>query len=822
MTTSGHGAQPGFVRTPSFASAASLDGIFHPRSIAIVDAFAQSHATAEQTIAAVQKEFAGPVSIIRGVDWSRALPGKVDLAIAIAPSDIAPAVVETCVQHQIRGVVLLSSGFGTAPDRATAAQHMRRLLTNSRTRVLGPNCLGVINPRTGLNATPGLHMPVGGTVAFLGESPTLSRFVLDWSLKHIVGFSAFACLGSMLDVTWGDLIDHFGEDPFTRTIVVQISSIDDARSLISAAREVSLDKPVVAIKVGRNDRSVRAFTWPSRCVATDDAVLTAAFRRVGVLQVDSLEDLFYTADALSKQPRPEGPGLMIVSNSDAAGVIAADAALRVGVDVAEPALETRHRIKQLLPDDGCLEDVKGNGSPDTYVQAVEASAQDPNSDGLLVLLAPGTLSHPERTAESLLQITEQCTKPILLSYLGAADTAAAQENLARACIPTFSTPEAAARVFQYMWRYTYDLGALYETPVAHLSAHDVASRRAAHDTINAARTRGETTLSATDVAALLDSYDIRAGSHATQHSTFRARIGSAVNPQFGPILMFGAADRGANAYGDIAVGLPPLNATLARRMLEQSEFYRVLRRECEQFAIDQLESLMVRFSHLIAEQRWIKSLDIHALIATSSVSVDAGHCELYDRAVDEHHLPELAIRPYPTQYISSYTMKSGQAVTIRPIRAEDEPLMVKFHKQLSDRSVYMRYFSRLKLSTRTSHARLVRVCFLDYDREFALLAEQRDPQSGECNILAIATLSKVPHKDEGEVAVLISDSHQGQGLGKELIARLVAFAHDEGLQRVTASTMVENDSMCAVFRKLGFTLQTDHEEQLVNAELKVA
>src|SRR5208283_899517 len=225
----------------------------------------------------------------------------------------------------VKGVILISSGFGAnGADPALAAEHMRAVLRGSRTRVIGPKALGVMKPLIGLNATPGLQMPIGGTVAFLSESAILGRLVLDWSLKHIVGFSAFASLGTMLDVSWANLIDYFGRDPNTRTIVLQISSIGDARSFISAAREVSINKPIIIIKAGRDEASVRAVGCKSHCVPSDDDVLTAAFDRVGVLQVDTIEDLFYAADALSKMPRPKGPRLILVSNADGPGVLAAD------------------------------------------------------------------------------------------------------------------------------------------------------------------------------------------------------------------------------------------------------------------------------------------------------------------------------------------------------------------------------------------------------------------------------------------------------------------------------------------------------------------
>jgi len=284
--------------------------------------------------------------------------------------------------------------------------------------------------------------------------------------------------------------------------------------------------------------------------------------------------------------------------------------------------------------------------------------------------------------------------------------------------------------------------------------------------------------------------------------------------------MFGSAQRGKDVYGDLVIGLPPLNATLARRMLEQSQFYAALRSECDSTSLLALEALLVRFSQLVSEQRWIKEFEIDPLlISRGHLLALGGRCELHGPHVTEDELPRPAIRPYPAQYVSSWTMKNGQSVTLRPIRPEDEPLMVKFHEGLSDRSIYLRYFQRVKLSTRTAHERLSRVCFLDYDRELALLAEYRDPQTKERKVIALATLVKSPSRSEGEVAVLISDDYHGQGLGKELIGRLVCFARDEGLQRVVAETMVENAGMCAIFEKLGFQLATNFEEQLVDAKL---
>lgn len=839
MTTTSHIAvKRSYGPTSSFGNAGPLDGIFNPKTVVILGASEQRGTEGQKTLSALMSsELWGRTFVVQPEQSTvmgktaypslNSIPDKMDLAVAVTPPETAPDVLAECVEKEVKGVILISSGFGVpGGDCAEAVERMRAILRGSRTRVIGPNSLGVMNPLIGLNATLGLQMPIGGTVAFLSESPLLGRFVLDWSFKHIVGFSAFASLGTMLDVSWANLIDYFGRDPRTRTIVIQISSIGETRSLISAAREVSLNKPIIVTKAGRADASIRAMAWPPRCELSDDEVLQAAFRRVGVLQVDTLEELFYAADALSKQPRPQGPRLMVVSNANGPGLMAADSMVRSGVEIAQPSAETRQKLEQLLPHENRLEDVMGDGSPESYVKAVEVAAKDSNCDGLLLLMVPWALSDPQRAAQLLLGLRQILVKPILISYMGGAETSAAQENLLRACFPTFSSPGAAARIFYYMWRYSYDLQGLYETPVLH---HDHDHDHSGHqqivqDLIDTARKNGHASLTHEESRQVLAAYGIPTLELGIDlpdgKGAYQAKLGCRIDPQFGPVLMFSPAERGAEVYGDVAIGLPPLNATLARRMMEQSKFYAVLRRECDSTSVQALEALLVRFSHLVAEQPWIKELEIDPLLISRENLVAVGvRCEVHGPEVREDELAGPAIRPYPVQYVVLWTMKNGQSVTIRPIRAEDEPLMVKFHEGLSDRSVYLRYFQRVKLSTRTAHERLSRVCFLDYDREFALLAEHRDPQTKERKVVAVATLVKLPPSSEGEVAVLISDDHHGQGLGKELIRRLVGVARDEGLHQVTASTMLENIGMCAIFERLGFRLSTNYEEQLVDAKL---
>ncbi len=818
--------------TTSFGGAGSLDAIFNPRTIAIVSTGELPETAGQSALSTLMRsEFAGQTFVVQAGQSTigekpayanlGSVPAKIDLAVVVTAPEAAPDILTECVEKGVKGVILISSGFGASRDGAESAQRMRAILKGSRTRVIGPNTQGVMNPRIGLNATPGLQMPIGGTVAYLGESATLSRSVLDWSFKHIVGFSYFASLGTMLDVSWANLIDYFGRDSFTRAILIQIGSIGNVRSFLSAAREVSLDKPIIAIKVGH--ASARTLAWHSRSVPSDDDVLQAALHRAGVVRVDTLEDLFYTADALSKQPRPEGPRLMVVSNADGPGVLAADSIVQCGGQLAQPSAETREQLEQLLTTENRLDDVLGDGRAETYAKAVEISAKDPNCDGVLLVTVPRALSDPQETAERLLSLRNS-GKPILISYIAQAETAS-EDAVARSCLPVFPSPSAAARVFNYMWRYSYDLRGLYETPSLDIDLAEGAPRQVVHRLIDAVRQSGRTSLIQAESNQILTTYGIATVDSEIavipEKSVYRAKLECRVDAQFGPVLLFGAASLGTRNHGRLAIGLPPLNATLARRMLEQSELYAVLRNECGP-SMPELESLLVRFSQLVAEQPWIKELELNPLLISREhvLALDAG-CEVYGHEASEHDLTRPAIRPYPVQYVSSWTMKNGQSVTVRPIRAEDEPSMVKFHETLTDQTVYQRFFQRLKLSTRTAHDRLSRACFIDYDREIALLAEYRDPETKHRKIIAIATLLKLPFGNKGEVAVMISDGYHGQGLGKELIARLVEVARDEGLHRVTATTMMSNQGMCAIFERLGFRLTTDYEEQLVSAELVI-
>jgi acetyltransferase len=300
-------------------------------------------------------------------------------------------------------------------------------------------------------------------------------------------------------------------------------------------------------------------------------------------------------------------------------------------------------------------------------------------------------------------------------------------------------------------------------------------------------------------------------------------IGSSLDAQFGPVLLFGTGGTLVEIYKDRALGLPPLNTTLARRMMEQTRIFEALEgvRGRKPVDVEALERLLVRFSQLVVEQRWIKEIDINPLLASSEqiVALDA-RIVLHDPDTDEKALPRTAIRPVPTKYSSTFTLQTGEEVSIRPIQPEDEPMMAAFNRTLSPYSIYLRYFHPVAPTQLVSHDQLAALCFVDYDRQMSLVAERRD-ERGHMQIVGMGQLTKLQGTSDGEFAILVNDQYQRTGLGTELLTRLLQVGRDEGLERVVAEILPENEGMRRICTKLGFSFKKIQDTNVIFAEIKL-
>jgi len=878
-------------------SSPSLDAFFLPKSVAVVGA-TERPGTVGQTVLRnlLESKFRSktyPVNPnhaellgLKTYETIADVPETVDLAIVATRASTVPQIIGECVDAGVKSAVVLSAGFRErGQDGAALETKILEQLRRGTMRLIGPNCLGIMNPTIGLNATFANDPPRAGNVAFLSQSGALLTAILDWSKREHVGFSGIVSTGSLLDVGWGDLIDYFGNDPNTHSILLYMESIGNARSFLSAAREVALSKPIIVIKAGRSEAASRAAASHTGALTGSDEVLDAAFRRCGVLRVYNIGDLFYMAEVLSKQPRPKGPRLTILTNAGGPGVLATDALVASDGQLASLSDQTLCALDGFLPQHWSHNnpiDVLGDADAERYAKALEVAMNDLNSDGLLAILAPQGMTDPTQVAEQLRPYAKSTGKPLLTSWMGGASIARGEAILNAAGIPTFSFPDTAARAFNYMWRYTYNLRGLYETPAPCEGPEiDIVARRKVAAIIEAAHKRGRVLLTELESKQVLSLYGIptvdtrmardeeeavncasvigypvvlkvfsetithktdvggvklNLGDQDAVRSAYRAIkasveghgggaflgvtvqpmvrlegyeliLGSCIDPQFGPVLIFGSGGQLVEVYRDRALALPPLNTTLAQRMMEQTRVLTALKgvRGRKPVDIAALEGLLVRFSHLVVEQPRIAEIDINPLLASPErlLALDA-RVVLHLPSLPAQQLPKPAIRPYPAQYVSQWVIKSGTEVTVRPIRPEDEPLMVSFHKTLSDRSVYLRYFSSPSLSTRVAHERLARLCFVDYDREIALVVDKQEPVSGRHSLLGIARLIKLRDRNHAEVAVLVSDQSQGQGLGTKLFHKLIQIAKDEGLGRVSAEMLPDNFAMRRIADKLGF------------------
>jgi len=885
-----------------------LDNFFSPKTVAVIGASEREGSVGRTLVWNLLKTPFG--ATIYPVNPKRAsilgikaypsvseIPEAVDLAVIVTPAKAVPALIKECAEKGVPCAIVISAGFKELGEPGLKLE--QEILEHARKtgmRIIGPNCLGVMNPILGMNATFAADMACPGNLAFISQSGALLTAVLDWSLKEKVGFSSIVSVGSMADVGWGDLISYFGNDPSTHSILIYMESIGDPRAFLSAAREVALTKPIILIKAGRSEESAKAAASHTGSLSGSDDVLNAALRRVGVLRVDSIADLFSMAQVLSKQPRPKGPNLSIITNAGGPGVIATDVLIENQGKLAPIGDEAFSKLNDLLPEHWSRNnpiDILGDASPDVYGKAADIMNNDENSDGMLVILTPQDMTDPTQSAKELVAYNQH-EKPILASWMGAKMVEKGVEILNEAGIPTFEYPDEACRAFAYMRRYAYSLNGIYETPTSGTSLLDqetLSNRKAKIEKIiKTAREEKRELLTEYESKLILDAYDIptvethiansaeeaakiadkmgypivlKLYSSTITHKTdvggvilnleskeavekafdeiyknvkekasekdfggvtvqkmiklegYEIILGSSIDEQFGPVLLFGAGGQLVEVFKDSALALPPLTTTLAKRMMEQTKIYTALQgvRGRKGVNMEELEQILVRFSNLIAEESWIKEFDINPLLVgpDQMIALDA-------RIImhPEGESSKLAIRPYPINYVDTISLKDKMTVTIRPIRPEDEPLIIQFHKELSEESVRQRYLKQLHYDELTAHERMVRICFNDYDREIALLA------LSDQEVIGAVRLSKIVGTENANFALVVKDKYHNKGIGTALLERIIHIAKTEGVKTIYAQLLKENVQMQSLLKKMGFSLDMEKSPEFVFASLKLS
>jgi len=816
------------------------------------------------------------------------IPEHVDLAVIATPAKTVPTIVEECGQIGVDGAVVVSSGFREVGEEGVKLEaEMRKAHEKYDIRIFGPNCLGFIRPHAAMNTTFLRSAPEPGEIAFISQSGALGSAILDWAMSTHIGFSMFASLGSMLDVDFGDLIDYLGEDRHTRSIIIYMEGVGSARKFMSAARGFARTKPIIIIKPGKHAESARAVKSHTGALAGNFEVYRAAFKRVGVVQVDEIGDLFNCASVLDSRYLPAGSRLAIISNAGGPGVIATDAILSNEGGISELSKESVAALDKILPphwSKGNPIDVLGDAGVDRYDKALQTCLSDSNVDGIIVLYTPQGAAQSTDLARRVVEIAEKKFKPILTVWMGEKEVDEARKLFYANNVPTYPTPEQAIRTYMYMYKYKRNLELLYETP-EELPMDLAPPKSHLKLMIQKAVAKGRTYLNQGEVDKFLDAYRIprpkayfvrnldeavtaafrvgfpvvlKISSPDIVHKTdvggvvvgidseeklraeyqnmvdsiqkvapnakiegvyvqkmkkfdYELILGAKKDRDFGTVIMFGQGGIGTEFHRDFSIALPPLNQTLARRMMEETKIYSALSkglRNKRPLDVRALEEIVVKFSNLIVDFPEIAEMDINPLAASKDEMVAIDARMVIDPEVLKRDDPyqHLSILPYPTKYVVPWRLKDGTDVTLRPIRPEDERREYEFVKGLSDETSRFRFFRIIK---ELSHEDLVRFCNIDYDREMAIIAEVRDGEKRK--EIAVARLIMEPSRKRGEFAIVVADDYQGRSMGTKMMDMLIEVAKEKGLKSIYGIILPENTVMLNFIQKLGFVLKPSED-----------
>jgi acetyltransferase len=829
-------------------------------------------------------------------------PAKPELAIVCTPAAAVPEVVRECGEAGVAAIAVLSAGFrevgaeGAELERRVAEEVAR----HDGLRLLGPNCVGLIVPRLGLNASFAGAMPIDGHVAFLSQSGALATSVIDWALAEQIGFSHVVSLGNMLDIDLGDLIDYLGQDVQTRSIFLYIETVTEPRKFMSAARAFARNKPIIVYKAGRFAASAKAAVSHTGAMVGEDAVYDAAFRRAGLVRVERIEDVFASAELLARG-RPVRRGrLAIVTNAGGPGVMAADVLLARGGALAELGPATLAMLDAALPPAWSHAnpiDVLGDAPPQRFGDAIKAALDDAQVDAVLVILTPQAMTDADATADAVLAAREEGSKtgqhkPLLAAWMGGRSVRGGLERLSAGGVATYAYPEQAIGAFMDLVSYARNLETLYETPRT-IPVSFALDRGRAKELMGAVLAEGRGVLSETSSKTLLDAYEIpvtrplpalsaddavavaadlgypvalKVRSPEVTHKTdvggvelglgsgeevraayerilasvrehlpeadvqgvtvqpmarssgYELVLGARKDATFGAVILLGAGGVAAELLRDQALDLPPLNERLALAMLQSLRIWPLLagHRGRPGIDLDALLEVVMRFSYLVADYPEISEIEINPLLAGADGSVALDARAVVDQSLVGRPPPpfsHLAIRPYPEEYTREASTAGGLHVTLRPIRPEDEPLWHEMLDACSPESIRSRFRGMVK----HTHEFATRYCFIDYDRELAIVAEL-EAQDGTRKLLGVGRLVADPDRQDAEYATLVADPWQGRGLSDLLTDYCLEIARAWGIRSVYAETTPDNTRMIAVLKQHGFAMTRAVTEGLVVGE----
>ncbi len=887
----------------------NLDCIFKPKRIALIGVSSNPNSVSGKVLTNIAGSgFQGVVYPISAEHESVmampcfpdlvCLPKVPDLAVICTGAKQVPDWVRKCGESGINGIIIMSSGFKETGDEGKKLEDLIKAerLKYKNMRIIGPNCLGIIVPELNLNVSFANDTPQKGSIAFISQSGALCTSVLDWAKDEKIGFSSFVSIGNTIDVDYGHLIDYFGEDESTKSIILYIESVTNVRKFMTAARAFARSKPIIVYKAGRFPESAAVAASHTGALASEDYVYDAAFRRTGLARVYDIGEIFDCAELIARNKIPKGSRLAIVTNAGGPGVMATDALIASKGKLAKLSEGTMAVLNENLPDQwshGNPVDVLGDARSKRVAKAVKAVIDDKNVDAVLVILTPQAMTNPINTAKAVGELQETTKKPILASWLGGKNMSEGVRILNDSGIAAYKTPEQAVRAFMTLVEYARNLETLYETPrdipvsfsfdrkkirnefnsiiqnnVRILSEENSKKLLAAYD-INVTvpvRASNESEavkisnkigypvvfkIDSPDITHKSDSGGVIVGIDSDQNAKLSFHkiisnvkekrpdakidgitvqkmikmkdsveliLGIKKDAVFGTVILVGAGGVTAELFGDRSLGFPPLNERLARRMLEDLRIWPLLKgyRGKAPVDLDKLIEVIIRLSYLAADYPEITELDINPLMTSaegvfaldSRIVVDL---EMIGKPAEKYS--HLALKPYPEEFVSEKFKADGHDIVLRPIKPEDEPLWLELLGSCSKESIYSRFRYFFQWS---SHDVATRYCYIDYDREIAIVAEI--DVEGSKKLVGVGRLISDPEHLTAEYAILITDKWQNKDLGGILTDYCIDIAHKWGIKKIYAQTTSDNQRMIALFKKRGFDILERQEDSTVEVE----
>ncbi|MFC2993241.1 MULTISPECIES: bifunctional acetate--CoA ligase family protein/GNAT family N-acetyltransferase [Halomonas] len=893
-----------------------LRHFFEPKTIAVIGASEKSDSLGGLVIRNLQEAgFPGTLWAVnpKGYDsvfgqpaFSRIgqLPEAPDLAVICSPVATVPGRIARLGSIGVRAALVLSGGSHLDEARDGKASIRQRMLDAARQsgiRVLGPECMGLIVPGRKLNASYANRPIKAGKVAYLGQSGMLGTAMIDWAAGRGVGFSHLITLGDSVDVMLPDLLDYINQFSPTQAILLHLEKIFDAQHFMTALRDASRNRLVLAIKSGRTPQSDLTGLPPTPGIANRDQIFDAAFSRAGVVRVHDSDDLFDALMTLSLMKPLRGDRLAIVSNGLGPAMLAIDKLIHAGGKLAEFTEETRkalHRgdFDMSKPGENPV-DMGGNATPEKFVEVIEIIAADPGVDAVLVVHAPTRMAPSKTTAQAVVANRKRFRRNLLTSFMGLEEALSARHECSLAAIPTYVSPEKAINAFMHMVDYQRVQALLQETPpsLPFTTTPDIRAR--CRTLIKEAKAEGRESLSHSETAQVLQAYGIpvaesryvttpeegaaaaaafdgaialkvvhegncrpfryRKHPHrvsagllqdlktpdqvaegvtllgeqvSEKYPAFKVReyclqpmqrgkhslqtcAGITRDPVFGPVIVFGIGGYKVNILADRQVALPPLNMTLAEDMVDRTHVARLIHEHSSDpdRDIERLCQLLVKLSQMASDLLELRGIEINPLLLNRDDMVAV------DFAMDLGTPARFAIMPYPEELREWVTLKNGWEVEVRPIRAEDAPLLTNFHRQLSEESIRFRYFHNKADLTQRDLSTLSQI---NYDRQMAFIAEHLH-DDGTKEMLGVARVWNDPDNIRTEFSVIIRDDLTGLGLGSMLMHKLIDYCRSVGTLEMIGKIMIDNHPMRALMKHLGFKQRYNMEEQVVDAVLRL-